>query len=397
MRTWAHDVVRRRAYRALLLVWVALIFSASAAALFSTPAYADGGITVYVGYPGGPYYEKARFSESDLYSMSDGNVWEYSNFDIGGFLRKGFGTGPRLDTVFTSSGISPWAVWRFYFGTSDGYISDDGGYGEGAWYYSELAGPKYYFPAYPQWYDFSNGTISGEGVDALWASALEVPTIIALESSFQRVFGPDDSHWTSQTLNGTQGYRLLMGQGSPLTADARFAAHSILSLTCIMGGAPTITFDVPAIEGRVGESFIVTPHISADDPLVERLGVYDIHWRSSDTSVATVTKNADGTITIHIVGEGTVAINASFGESSLDEFVARAGIGVSGTGAGDGSGGRHQRADGPALRSGRARHPGDGHQGRPDLTRGKPQAILLRRVAGRDAGAHECFRYWSGL
>jgi hypothetical protein len=307
--------------------------------LFAQPvhAFADD-LSVFVGYPGGPYYEKASFSDAQLRAMSDGTIYEYSTFDAGTFLRKGFGTGPRLDTVFSSAGVSPWAVWRFYFGTADGYIGDDGGYGEGAWYYSELAGSKFYFPTYPQWYDFGSGTISDAGVDALWASAREVPTIIAVESSFQRVTGPDDPHWDTQTLSTTQGNRLLFGQAGPLSADARFAAHSVRSLTCIMGGRPTITFDVPVVEGRIGESFTVTPHISADDPLVERLGIYDIHWESSDESVATVTQNADGTITVMIVGAGSVSIDARFGDSPLDEFVARAGVGVSGTGTGTGEG-----------------------------------------------------------
>jgi hypothetical protein len=125
-----------------------------------------------------------------------------------------------------------------------------------------------------------------------------------------------------------------------------------------MGGRPTITFDVPVIEGRIGESFIVTPHISADDPLVERLGIYDIHWESSDESVATVTQNADGTITVVIVGAGSVSINARFGESPLDEFVARAGVGVSGTGTGTGDG--DGDGDGSGSGSGDGSGTGDG-------------------------------------
>jgi hypothetical protein len=316
-----------------LFVLVALVVALCSFGLQPERAFADD-LTVYVGYPGGPYYEKARYTDAQMTAMGDGVLYEYSTFDDGAFLRKGFGKGPRLETVFTNAGVNPWAVWRFYFDTADNYIDDDGGYGEGAWYYSELAGPKYYFPAYPQWYDFRGGAISDEGVDALWASAREVPTIIATTSSFRRVDGPDDEDWNSQTLRSDQGNRLLFGQAGPLTADARFAAHSVRSVTCIMSGIPTITFDVPSIEGRVGQEFTVTPHISAGDPLVETLGIYDIHWESSDESVATVVKNANGTITVRIVGEGSVSIDARFGESPYAEFVARAGFGVAGTGSG---------------------------------------------------------------
>jgi hypothetical protein len=335
------------AFLRLLAILVAVVVVGGLALAQPHRAFADD-IAVYVGYPGGPYYEKAYYTDAQLRAMSDETVHEYTSFDGGGFLRKGFGMGPRLYNIFNSSGINPWAVWRFYFGTADSYIEDDGGSGEEAWYYSQLAGSRYYFPLYPQWYDFSSRTITEEGIDALWASAYEAPTIIAVESSFRHVDSPDDEDWVSQTLHTDQGNRLFFGQAQPREPTARFAAHSIRSVTCIMGGAPTITFDMPAIEGRVGEEFTVMPHIAADDVLVESLGIYDIHWSSSDESVATVTKNSDGSITVRIVGEGSVSIDARFGESPYDEFVASAGIGVSGTGtgSGDGDGGDGGSGDG---------------------------------------------------
>ena len=123
--------------------------------LLAAPANAWADFTVYVGYSGGPYYEKIRYSDSEMRAMSDAKLYEYTAFDSMPALRKGFAYGVRIESLFSNAGISSSELKRFYFSTQDGYIADDGVEGYGAWTYSALVGTtRYYFPNLINTYDF---------------------------------------------------------------------------------------------------------------------------------------------------------------------------------------------------------------------------------------------------
>lgn len=339
------------ALRALALGAAALACALALGLAHADEARAD--LSVYVGYAGGPYYLKDTITDVELWAMSDGAVHEYSSFDSAYYLRKGFGRGPALSDVFQAAGVDPSAMWRFYFSTGDSYIVDDGGYGNEAWYYGELCGTtRYYFPDYPSHVDFElRGTVYD--ADELWGTAQATPTIIALESSFYRIEGADDPYWgDSSLMTGDLGYRVMFGQTGPTDGNARNSAQMVRSITCIIGGndgsdLPEIVVDTSGLPvdengnlvAEVGDSFTIMPGLSASDPLVSQMGVADIDWRSADEGVATVTKNADGSVTVTIVGEGAVSIGASYGDSPYEQFRAGATVGFSsGGGAGDGSG-----------------------------------------------------------
>ena len=334
--------------RLLAFAVVSLAVALSLSLVCAKDAHAD--LTVYVGYTGGPYYEKARFTDAELAALSDGAVHEYSSFDSAYYLRKGFGKGPELASIFQAAGIDPSAMWRFYFSTEDAYVVDDGGYGNEAWYYGELCGmTRYYFPDYPTHVDFElRGTIYD--TDELWSTAQATPTIIAMSSSFYRIEAADDPFWTDSSLMTRDlGYRVMFGQTDPTDGNARNSAQMVRAITCIIGGndgsdLPKIEIDLSGLpldengnlKAEVGDTFTIMPALLASDVLVSQLGIADIVWYSGDENVATVTKNADGSITVTIVGEGTVRIGASYGNSPYEQFRSSAQVGFASGGAGGG-------------------------------------------------------------
>lgn len=342
------DVAARPAgWRTALLTLVLSLAAVAVVCLMPAQrAWAD--LTVYVGYAGGPYYEKKTYTEAELWALSDGVIYEYSSIDSGGALRKGFGVGVTLTSLFTNAGIDPNSMWRFYFSTSDNYIEDDGGSGTDAWYFSNLEStPRYYYPDLISYFDFATGSIESQEAMSLMEQTREhTPSILALESSYEKVFSADDEAWTdlSSIDRRDSGYRLMYGQTAPNVSNMRTSAHSIQAVTCILGGnegvnIPEVDLGTSAdrLEMKVGESITLTPSLRSEDSTVSEMGVHDISWSTSDPEVATVVQNEDGSITITIVGEGTVSIGYSFGNSPYEAYQTKGSFGMSGTG-GDGSG-----------------------------------------------------------
>lgn len=338
----------------LLALAAALLVSIAVCLVPAQRAYAD--LAVYVGYAGGPYYEKKTYTDAELWGLSDGVIYEYSSIDGGGSLRKGFGVGVGLYELFTNAGLQPSDVWRFYFSTSDNYVEDDGGEGVGAWYYNNLQStPRYYYPDLVNYFDFNTGEIqSVEAMSLLEQTRVSTPAILALESSYKKVFSADDPDWDDfSEMDDTAGYRLLYGQIAPNVSNSATSAHSIVALTCILGGndgteLPEVEIDIDEqlanlvqggqLEMKVGDEVTLFPELKSDDSTVSVEGIRDVTWYSSDPNVAQVTKNADGSITIRIVGEGTVSMGWSYGNSPYSQFVSGGSFGVSGSGGSEGSG-----------------------------------------------------------
>lgn len=352
--------------RRVLLPALALVLLLSVLACLVPTQRAWADLTVYVGYSGGPYYEKKTYTEAELWALSDGIIYEYSGADAGGALRKGFGVGVTLYDLFTNAGIEPDSMWRFYFSTEDSYIEDDGGTGTDAWYYSNLENtPRYYYPDLINYFNFEAGEIeSEEAMEFIEQTRERTPSILALESSYEKVFSVDDEAWTdlSNIDRRDSGYRLLYGQTAPNVSNSRTSAHSIQAVTCILGGnegtnlpAVDLGVDDGSLEMEVGESITLSPTLKSEDSTVSANGIRDVTWWSSDETVATVRKNDDGSITITIVGEGTVSIGYSYGNSPYEAYRTTGNFGLSGTGSGSGAGdgdGDGDDEDGDDPRSG---------------------------------------------
>ncbi len=324
-------------------------------------AFAD--ITFYVGYAGGPFYEKATFTDAEIRAMSDGVLYEYSCFDAGNYLRKAYGRGVELDTLVLAAGIEDWDMWRFVFSTVDKYQDEAtlvDGYGNTAWYFSTLLEGRFYFPDLISHFDFTTRT-SIYDPDELWNTAVAVPTILAYESSFTRVFSEDDINWTNEELvSSSNAYRLLYGQTEPTVGDARNSAHSYQSVFCLIGGEDSTNIATigvgelevllveGALNGVVGETYTFMPTLDSSDETVSSAGVKDIVWVSTDENVFTVTVNEDGSVTLTFVGEGEAELCANYGESKYYAFMNTAYWGVSGgEGEGDDEGAGEEDAGNP--------------------------------------------------
>jgi hypothetical protein len=314
------------------------------AAVFAAPTPAHAGIEVSVGYSGGPYYVKDNYSDAEIAGMSDGRIYEYSAMDEGGFMRKGFGRGIHVDVLFAAADVDPYGLSHFYFLTLDQYLSNNWGTGYAYWTYSTLSEPRSYYSELPQHFNFSRkqaerGIFASE-LDAVLDSAVSVPAILASSSSYARVDSADDPRWNDASLMSTSSkYRLLFGQAHPAEVDSRFAAHDVHGMVCILGGKPEIVFDQVDVEGEVGTTITIKPSLLANDELVASEGVKDITWESSDPTVATFTKNGDGSITVTIVGEGEANIGGTFGKDPAYQAVASIGVNKTGTGTGLNGGG----------------------------------------------------------
>lgn len=169
-------------------------------------------------------------------------------------------------------------------------------------------------------------------------------SILALESSYEKVFSADDEAWTD--LSGIDrresGYRLLYGQTAPNVSNSRTSVHSIQAVTCILGGSEgtnipevDLGIDDGHLEMEVGDSYTFFPTLKSEDSTVSDNGIHDVTWWSSDETIATVKKNDDGSVTITIVGEGEVSIGYSFGNSPYEAYRTTGQFGMSGTGTGD--------------------------------------------------------------
>lgn len=338
---------------------------------------AGAGLTIYVGYAGGPYFEKAHFTETQLQSMSDGVTYEYSATDSGGFLRKGFARGVHLSTLLNEAGVQPEAMFRFYLGTSDGYINNDDAYGTNgdAWYYSSLVGqPRYYYSALYDYAKFIGDAFEGiysEGQDVVLQSSSVVPSILALQSSFERVNGSSRDKWDYQPISNSSGYRLMFGQTNPSDVTAHDSAMNVRAITCIIGGHDGT--DIPKIDignlievlkkTTAGQSVTFMPGlVNVQDPLVAQLGAKDIVVTSDNPDVLEATQNADGSWTLAVKEKGKANLAFSYGDSKNPDFVAKADASAD-VGGGSGNGDGADEGDGSGKGDGDADGAGQGADG----------------------------------
>ena len=342
-------------------------------AIVLKPIQAHAEFVVYVGYTGGPYYEKVRYSDEDMKKMSSTTLYEYSNLDSAYAIRKGFARGVTLTQFFTNTGIKAGKLKRFYLATEDGYVQDDGGEGYDAWYYKELCTTTRYY--YPNLFNATlfdaDGNVEGINRNTAGVGAVSVPTIIAYESDFHRCTTQEE--WDNPVEMRTGLYRLMFGQTTdPLLGDAFSSANAVKSMTCIFDGTPKIEIVNTSVEGEVGDIVTIKTHIEAADPIIEQNLVKNADWVSSDKSVVDfvydedghLAVDANGNFQVKIVGKGTATISGTYGKSPFSNYVAKSNsIGVSGKG---GSRGDDGGGDGGGKGDGSGNDDGDGGSGTGD-------------------------------
>lgn len=336
---------RVRAAITALVVAFCCAFAMVCAPAGATTAEAAGSFTVYVGYAGGPFYAKQVYSEADLWALSDGVVHEYSTIDASKNLRKGFGEGVQLSTLFANAGITT-SVTRFVFDTSDGYAGNtDGGTISGdPWGYSELINSvRYYYPDYPTHWSYNlHGVFDKEGLEA---TRVSVPSILALRSSFLRITSQEEADllWNDSTrMSQNSGYRLMFGAVDSVTGDARSFASMVNGIYCIMEGAAEINFSNNVIQGEVGDVIDISPTIIGTngevDSTIAAEFYKDIQYQISDPEKAELIQKADGSYAIKILAEGDFSIGYSYSTSEYDAYTQYSTGSLVGVGTGKGSG-----------------------------------------------------------
>ena len=374
------DAPRIGAVALRLLAVLALVFSCSLPLAVINPqsAVAADGLTIYVGYAGGPYYEKAHFTDAQIRAMSSSYLYEYSGLKQS-TLYKASGHGVTLENLIAAADVDPGNVWRFHFTTFDQYVAESDSYatnGSG-WYASSLMRTSRFF-----YKDlcingrFTDGSFAGvfeEGKQAVEQSAQLMPTIIAYESAFEAIKRHDDPHWESQNLRTVDGYRLLLGQTNMMDSTGGYSAQGIHSITCVLGGddgkdLPVIALGeiVDAVQNlKVGQSLTITPGMfNVMDDLIAAEGYKDIKLAATNPDVLGLEQDPEtGAWTITVLGKGRSYLTAFFGNSSNDDFVSRIGTEEISVGKGTGSGKGEGDEAGDGSGKGAGKGDGDGDDG----------------------------------
>lgn len=310
------------------------------AAESSVPEY----FTVYVGYSGGPFYAKKLYTNDQLWALSDNNIYEFCTVDAAHALRKGFGQGVVLNTLMADAGVQT-SIERYYFVTGDNYAgNDDGALAVGdPWGYDELiAKTRYYYPDFPSHWSYNLHQIID--IDQLEVTKVQVPTILALKSSFLRITSAEEADllWNdSKRMNTNAGYRLMFGAESANQSSARSFASMVTGITCIMPGYLEVTFSNNVISGEVGDVVDLTPNISSStgelDPTIAAEAAKDVKYTISNSDVAEVFQKEDGSWAVRIKAEGEFSLSYDYSTSKYNSYHQGSTGTLSGKGTGKGT------------------------------------------------------------
>lgn len=350
-------------------------------------AYANE-LTVKVGYSGGPYYVKHVYTDDELWSLTANERYEYTFEDKGqNRLIKAYGWGPTVEAIFSNAydslgtAVNASSLWRFHMATEDNYIPDDtgtanDGYGYTAWWWTNpsgaasgvncLGGTRYCYPDLGGTYtytdaagitrtgsnfDYENSVTLSSRVSAIESTRQSVAPIIALRWSWVRIGGSGSSVYYAEKWDQEKGpsspdecsrsdNRLLFGQVSLADVNGMASAHSVNAIICIYDGKPEVEVTTESGEtsfyGDIGTTITAKATVRSADALIDQNAADYVNWTVTDdngddvTDDYLLTRNDDGTVSITITGNGNVKLNASYGNSTADEFVASNSMGGGG-------------------------------------------------------------------
>ena len=278
-------------------------------------------LTINVGYLGGPYYQKKVFTVDELSSLGLVSA-VYSYIDNMPAVCLDYAKGVPISTIMKAAGIDINSIQRFYFYTND----NKGGYFTDFTKKSLLDTTRYYYPNlvyryYEQDYD------SDEYDEQAAKGAIPVQSMMAISDNWVRHLpGPDDFGVIDYSVQRTfTRFRLMYGQVDTFTRTASKSAKWVHSINVMLGGGPMITTDVSVLEKEVGSEYHVTAIVSAADDLIAEHIKQALEWSTNDSSVATVDKKGNVTIT----GEGEAVITVSYNGKVLANVKVKGGKGES--------------------------------------------------------------------
>ena len=294
-------------------------------------AYAYDEITqieVTVSFLGGKKYTKADPTISEIENDLSMNRVIYTAIR---------GNGPstiEAEGVYVSDlleycGVDMSSVDRFNFETLDGY--------EGSsveWTYPNLFGPRYavtdaffrviedfensdpedyalnpeYYYTITDVYDFETECYR----PSVWSSRSEVDPMLALYykrtnwNSYIRFTVPSKLDYAGMETSGTPV--LFYGQASASESSSHDMAKWVHKVNILYEGSPEISVENTPIEGKAGTESQIVVHVSTPDEALTNAIISELVYESSDTSVATVSR--DGRVMIE--GAGTASISVSY-------------------------------------------------------------------------------------
>lgn len=357
---------------AMLMVLVAML--AALAVPSSKAEAATDTLTIKVGFYGGPYYEVAVFSSSQMKSMADSTVYTYSAMDSGNFMRVGYAYGVTLEDLIDEVGIDLDSVKYLHFGTTDSYNEIYATFSA-----STLLAKRYFYPNFWKAANdetASNPVLNFSKVDSsVTAGAQRVPTILAIgstelsrnEAGRITSTGGDYKNYSKSELSEQYKYRLMYGQKGLSNGNEAYNAQTsdkwVYEINVQLGGTPNIKVEKELIsgeEGKVGSKYTIK--VSVDLPSnynylsneikksLEKQVLAKVQ-AEYDESLVKLKKTSDGVYEMEAIAEGNAQINFNYsrtdyggstttasGGSSLVISGGSGGNGGSGGGTGTGSG-----------------------------------------------------------
>lgn len=263
--------------------------------------YKAESLTVSVGYFGGPYYQKAVFSEAQLRALGTVKA-DYTFIDNMPSVVIDHVEGVRLADVMDAAGIDINSIQSFNFWTND----KKGGYYTSLTKSELIDTPRYCYYSLPDNFDSETGTGNASAGDI----KERVETVLALGDDWNRCIAGGEFGSDYMNLNTNTRYRLIYGQTDTHTRTANSSAKWIHTIEVTLGGAPTVSLSDSSLEGKVGSVLRTTASVKAADSAISSSG--KVSWSSSDENVAKVDENGNITVT----GEGSAVITAAFGKAS---------------------------------------------------------------------------------
>ena len=258
-------------------------------------------LTVSVGYFGGPYYQKAVFTEAQLRALGTVRA-DYTFIDNMPSVVIDHVEGVRLADVMDAAGIDINSIQSFNFWTND----KKGGYYTSLTKSELIDTPRYCYYSLPDNFDSETGTGNASAGDI----KERVETVLALGDDWNRCIAGGEFGSDYMNLNTNTRYRLIYGQTDTHTRTANSSAKWIHTIEVTLGGAPTVSLSDSSLEGKVGSVLRTTASVKAADSAIASSG--KVSWSSSNENVAKVDENGNITVT----GEGSAVITAAFGKAS---------------------------------------------------------------------------------
>jgi hypothetical protein len=278
------------------------------ASAFPSGVFADSvtdTLSVYVGYYGGPYYEKSTYHWTELDDLYGGALDSYEvaySYTSGSRTVIDSARGFYLADFLQFAGVDLNSIATLDFYTKD---HTSGAY-RSFTKYAMLDAPRYYFPNLGV--DPETETLAPRAGGSLWDGAEQVETMMALEDNWEW-----DAEGTNFSNPGTSSrFRLLFGQLDPNEAMTSASAKYVYAIYVTFSGMPILTAEEPDMPIKVGSDYRVTVNIAAEDSLLDAYVRDNLVWSSNNTDVIEV--DLYGKLRVKKRGEAVISVG--FGDSA---------------------------------------------------------------------------------